>query len=148
LIPNSSLSVLDEVMEAVVERELWPKRREKAISLLQDYHQSGAEIIIISATYQPAVDRFAKRIGDDRTSGIGTPVNITADGITLAEKITTRGMKLERLRAVIGSSPIDVALGDTFADIPLLEQAAHPIAVFPDKTLLQRAEQEGWQILN
>jgi phosphoserine phosphatase len=48
---------------------------------------------------------------------------------------------------IIGSNTLEIALGDTFADIPLLEQARQPIAVFPDRKLRQTAEIRDWQIL-
>jgi len=115
---------------------------------LKDYHQRGAKIILISAAYEPAVQKFAAKIGAENTYGIGTPVIMTDSGIELAKKLTSREVKLERLRAMIGTQQIDIALGDTFADIPLLEDAAESIAVYPDKTLRQMALERGWKIID
>ena len=32
-------------------------------------------------------------------------------------------------------------------DIPLLEQADHPVAVYPDRRLFSIARERGWEIL-
>lgn len=148
LISEPTQDVLNQVMDSVVEDELWLKKRMDAVELLKDYHQKGATIILISATYEPAVQKFAARIGSENTFGIGTPVELTDSGIELAKTLTSREVKLERLRAMIGTQQLDVALGDTFADIPLLENAALSIAVHPDKTLRKKALERGWKILD
>ncbi len=140
--------MIKSIMSFVVESELWPKRRENTVSLLKEYHKQGAEIILVSAAFEPAVIEFAKRIGNERITAIGTPVFLTENGISLAEKLITREKKLEKVTNIIGSNTLDIALGDTFADIPLLEQSRHPIAVFPDRVLRETAQLKGWQILD
>ncbi len=42
---------------------------------------------------------------------------------------------------------MDAAYGDTWADIPLLEHADRPIAVYPDAPLKAAALERGWEIL-
>ena len=135
-------------MAYIVGNELWPKRREKAISLLREYHNNGAEIIIVSAAFEPAVKLFAKKINKERVSGIGTPLVLTRDGLKLAESLTVKESKLERIKKLIGSRQLDIALGDTASDIPLLEQSREPIAVYPDQKLRSVAESRSWKILD
>lgn len=147
LIAEPDYDILDRIMESVVDDELWLKKREKAVAILEEYHQNGARIIIISAAYEPAVQKFAARIGGRNTLGIGTPVHLTEAGLELAEVLNSREVKLERLREMIGDQQIDVALGDTFADIPLLEEAVEPVAVFPDRLLRDTAVKRGWMIV-
>jgi len=148
LIHSPDQEMIKSIMSYVVESELWPKRRENAISLLREYYEGGAEIILVSAAFEPAVIEFAKRIGNERVTAIGTPVFLTENGLSLAENLTTREKKLEKVIDIIGSNTLDVALGDTFADIPLLEHSKHPIAVFPDRKLRKTAEIRDWQILD
>jgi len=139
--------VLERLMDFVVERELWPARREKPISLLRKLHKEGGEIYLISAAYHPAVERFARYIAPERVYGIGTQVLLTEEGLCLSESFISRKKKLEALLEKIGSRELDVALGDTFADIPLLERAGKAIAVHPDKRLESRAKEENWEII-
>ena len=41
---------------------------------------------------------------------------------------------------------LDFAYGDTAQDIPLLEHADHPVAVYPDEALKTTALERGWEI--
>ena len=148
LIRDPDQSQIDSIMAYIVGNELWPKRREKAISLLREYHNNGAEIIIVSAAFEPAVKLFAKKINKERVSGIGTPLVLTRDGLKLAESLTVKEIKLQRIKKLIGSRQLDIALGDTASDIPLLEQSREPIAVYPDQKLRSVAESRSWKILD
>ncbi len=148
LIQSPDEELVNSIMSYVVESELWPKRRERPVSLLKEYHNQGAEIIIVSAAFEPSVLMFAKKLGNERITAIGTQVYLTGKGISLAETLTTREKKLDEVKNIIGSNTLDIALGDTFADIPLLEQARQPIAVFPDRKLRKTAEIRNWQILD
>jgi phosphoserine phosphatase len=51
---------------------------------------------------------------------------------------------MTNLLDAIGSHDISVALGDTFADIPLLDKAEKAIVVDPDRKLKQKASRSGW----
>jgi len=147
LISDPTQEILERVMNSVVDDELWLKKRDRAVDLLNDYYMNGSKIIIISAAYEPAVQIFANKIGTENTIGIGTPILFADSGLILDKKLNSREVKLERLRALIGKQQIDVAMGDTFADIPLLEEAVEAIAVFPDKILRQTALERHWKII-
>ena len=148
LVQNPDLNMLDEIMDSVVENELWPKRRIEPVSLLRELHNTGSELIIISAAYQSAVEKFARKIAPERIFAIGTPVKITAEKLRLAGPFNSRDRKMSNLLAAIGSRKLDLALGDTFADIPLLEHAESAIAVHPDRKLKSKARDLGWQIID
>jgi len=148
LVQSPSLQTLGAIMEYVVETELWPKRRVEPISLLQEYRHQGANLYIISAAYQPAVDKFARKISPEGSVGIGTEVVLNAGSLALADQLNSRDRKISNLLAVIGPRPIEIALGDTFADIPLLEHAGTAIAVHPDRKLKNAAREHGWRIID
>lgn len=148
LIQNPGPELLVTLMDYVVENELWPKRRQAPISLLQEFLDKGADLYLISAAYQPAVERFSRKIAPARTYGIGTGISITTSGVKLLEPFVSRERKLSRLLEEIGPRPIDTALGDTFADIPLLEKAQDAIAVHPDRKLRRASLRRGWRILD
>lgn len=147
LVQRPDPDMLDEIMDSVVSDELWPKRRREPVSLLEDLHRQGSEIYLISAAYQPAVDIFAKLIAPNRTYGIGTPVEITPNGLRLAGPLNSRDKKMSNLLGAIGPRNLDLALGDTFADIPLLERSQDAIAVHPDRKLRKTALKRGWKII-
>lgn len=147
LVQSPTSEMLEDIMEYVVEQELWPKRRTAPLSRLNELFRAGATIFILSGAYQPAVEKFAKKMAPERVFGIGTPVAVVEDAIRMIGPLNSRERKLSNLRAVIGSQQLDTALGDTFADIPLLEQANCRIAVHPDRVLLEIAIARGWEVI-
>ena len=138
---------LTDIMSFIIEEELWPKRRTNTIALLRDFYRQGAEIILVSAAFEPAVAIFGKKIAPDRISGIGTPISIKNDRLVLAAELTVREKKMELLRLKLGSRKLDYALGDTIADLPMLESSITPIAVAPDRDLRSLAIARNWDIL-
>ena len=55
--------------------------------------------------------------------------------------------KIEKVLNQLGVTHVDFAYGDTEQDIPLLEHANHPVAVYPDEKLRSTALARGWEIL-
>jgi phosphoserine phosphatase len=147
LISSPTLEKLDQLMAYIVEDQLWPKKITTAVDMLKEYHRLGAEIILVSAAYEPAVIHFGRKIALDRVSGIGTPVSIQDDRFILAEQLTIRERKMIRLNEMLGSRKLDYALGDSMADLPMLKAARNPIAVYPDKKLRLIALENNWRIL-
>jgi len=147
LISSPTPEKLIEVMRFIVEDELWPKRRPEVIELLKDFHQQGAEIILVSAAFEPAVALFGEKIVPSDISGIGTPIFLEDDKLSLADELTVREKKMDLLRSRLGSRNLDYALGDTIADLPMLEASCNPIAVAPDQQLRAQAIERGWRIL-
>jgi phosphoserine phosphatase len=147
LISSPTPEILDQLMSFLVDDELWPKKISIAVDLLKEFHQLGAEIILVSAAYEPAVIHFGHKIALDRISGIGTPVSIRDDRFSLAEQLTIRERKMIRLNEMLGSRKLEYALGDSMADLPMLKAARNPIAVYPDKKLRLIALENNWRIL-
>jgi phosphoserine phosphatase len=54
---------------------------------------------------------------------------------------------VEKVLTKLGVDKVDVAYGDTWADIPLLKHADRPVAVYPDEVLKATALERGWEIL-
>ena len=148
LISSPTPEKLTEIMTFIVEDELWPKRRPEAIELLKKFHQQGAEIILVSAAFEPAVEIFGEKIVPGDISGIGTPIFIEDGKLSLANELTVREKKMDRVRSKLGSRNLDYALGDTIADLPMLKASHNPIAVAPDHQLRVHALERGWKILD
>lgn len=144
LIKNPSREDLEQMGEWSVENELWPKRRLDVLNLLSGYLKDGAQVWIASSVYEPTVMAFAGRIG---ASGIGTPLAITNGSVRFADSLVADEQKAEKVLSRLGVDRVDVAFGDTWADIPLLEHAERPIAVYPDQVLKATAAERGWEIL-
>ncbi len=134
----------EQVAEWTVEHNLWPQRRADVIARLQAHARQGAQVFIASSVYEPVAAAFGRRIG---AQAIGTPVQIANGRATLASELVASEQKIQEVLRRLGITRLDYAYGDTEQDIPLLENAVHPVAVYPDRKLHTTALERGWEIL-
>ncbi len=134
----------EQVSEWVVESNLWPKRREDIISRLVEHARGGAQVYIASSVFEPIARAFAQKIG---ANAIGTPVSVENGRARVATALISSERKINEVLSRLKVTRVDYAYGDTAMDIPLLEHADHPIAVYPDRRLYDIARERGWQIL-
>ena len=138
---------IDAIAAWIVEEELWPARREPVLAELAAAGAGGARVVLVSGTYDPVLRAFATRMGAE---AVGTPLRFEGGRFTgrLAGPVNTGRVKVERLARRIGSAPLGRAYGDSAADLALLEAAAMPTAVTPDRTLARIAGERGWRIID
>ena len=104
-------------------------------------HPSRLFIIEELSKRECCVNELTAMIGAD-TSTVSKHLSVLKNaGLVADEK------KLEQILARLGVSRVDYAYGDTWMDIPLLEHAEHPVAVYPDKKLKVVALERGWEII-
>ena len=132
------------VGEWAVEHDLWKKRREDVITRLKEHAIQGAQVYIASSVIEPMIEPFAIRIG---AQTIGTPVEYTNGHVRVAGDLVAQERKIEQVLSRLGVERVDFAYGDTAQDVPLLEHANHPVAVYPDDKLKIIALERGWEIL-
>ncbi len=132
------------VSEWAVEHDLWKKRREDVIARLTDHKSQGAQVYIASSVIEPMIEPFANRIG---AQTIGTAVEYTGGRVRVAGDLVAQERKIEQVLRRLGVDRLDFAYGDTEQDIPLLEHANHPVAVYPNEKLKAFALTRGWEIL-
>ncbi len=130
--------------EWAVEHNLWLKRRKDVIARLQEHVKAGAEVYLASSVVEPIADAFAKRIG---IQAIGSPVMIDDGKVHLKDGLVKSERKIEEVLTRLNVDKVDYAYGDTFMDIPMLENAVHPVAVYPDERLHKTAIANGWEII-
>lgn len=132
------------VGEWAVEYDLWKKRRGDVIARLTDHVSQGARVYIASSVVEPLIVPFADRIG---AQTIGTPVEYNNGRVRVAGNLVAAERKIEQVLSRLGVDRVDMAYGDTMQDIPLLEHADHPVAVYPDETLKATALERRWEII-
>jgi len=108
------------------------------------HREAGAQVYIASSVVEPFIEPFARRIGAQVS---GTPVEIRDGRLRMTGGLVADEKKLEQILARLGVSRVDYAYGDTVLDIPLLEHAEHPVAVYPDKKLKAVALERGWEMI-
>jgi len=143
-IKNADAKKLEQVSEWVVEHDLWKKRRDDVIARLVKHHEDNAEVHIASSVFEPFIAPFARRIG---AQVIGTPVEISNGNVQMVGELVADEKKIEQVLSRLGGDRVDVAYGDTILDVPLLEHADHPVAVYPDVKLKALAVERGWEVM-
>ena len=132
---------LRHASEWVVEHNLWKQRREDVIARLVKHREDGGQVYIASSVVEPFIEPFARRIGAQVS---GTPVEIRNGRVRMVGELVADEKKVEQILGKLGVSRVDYAYGDTVLDIPLLEHAEHPVAVYPDAKLKSVAVERGW----
>lgn len=143
-IKDANPEKLSHAAEWVVENNLWKKRREDVVARLIKHREDGAKVYIASSVVEPFIEPFAKRIG---AQSIGTPVEIVNGRVKMVGGLMANEKKIEQVLSRLAVDRVDVAYGDTILDIPLLEHADHPVAVYPDAKLKSIALERGWEII-
>lgn len=139
--------------EWVVERVLWPARRQAAVDAVAEAVASAravhptVRVLLATGGYQPVGDAFARRIGAE--AALGTPLEVRGGRATgaLAAPTQSGEQKAAAIRAAASGGELLAAFGDTGADIPMLAMARRAVAVAPDAALRRAAAARGWEIL-
>lgn len=143
-IRNADEEKVRHASEWVVEHNLWKTRREDAVARLIQHRKEGAQVYIASSVVEPFIEPFAERIG---AQVIGTPTEIVNGRWRVSGELAAKERKIEQVLSRLGVKRVDVAYGDTWMDIPLLEHADRPVAVYPDEKLKTIAKERGWEII-
>jgi len=143
-INNADQERLKQVSEWVVEHDFWEKRRDDVIARLVAHREKGAQVYIASSVFVPFIEPFANRIG---AKVIGTPTEIVRGRVQMSGDLVADDKKMEKVLSRIGVDRVDFAYGDTILDVPLLEHAEHPVAVYPEAKLKTIAMERGWEII-
>ena len=144
MIKDATPQKFNEVAEWIVEADLWKKRREDVIQRLNEHAGNSAQVYIASSVHEPGVAAFARRIG---AQAIGSPVEFADGRVRFAGELVADEKKIEQVLSRLGVERLDFAYGDTVLDIPLLEHADHPVAVYPDEKLRAAAKERDWEII-
>jgi phosphoserine phosphatase len=115
------------------------------IAALEKYKLEGSRLILVSGTYQPVLEAFAKRLS---AQAIGSPLELANGTLTgrLAGPINVGNQKISSLKAA-GISSLEAAFGDTLPDAAMLEMARNPVVIPTDAKLEKMALERGWRIL-
>ncbi len=144
LVKEATPEKMKAVSEWAVDHDLWRKRREDVITRLTDHKSKGAQVYIASSVVEPMIEPFANRIG---AQTIGTPVEYNNGRVRVAGDLVAQERKIEQVLSRLSVDRVDFAYGDTEQDVPLLEHADHPVAVYPNEKLKAVALARGWEVL-
>jgi len=132
----------------VVEKNLWPGRREVIVDELLAHRAQGRRVIVNTGQFEPILAQLLLKM--DGIEGFGTPLAYE-DGLfngEIAGPLNVAERKAEMLQPFLQDGRIFAAYGDTDEDLPMLNLSQTAVAVYPDAGLRLEAERLGWRIVN
>jgi HAD superfamily hydrolase (TIGR01490 family) len=144
--PDELRELVAEAMEPV----LRPLVYAEPLRLVEEHHERGERVYIVSATLQEIVDAIAEDLGFD--GALGTICEVRDGRYTgRAVRALHAEAKAEVLREVAQDEGLDLAectaYSDSHTDLPFLEAVGHPVAVNPDRALRRIADERSWPML-
>jgi HAD superfamily phosphoserine phosphatase-like hydrolase len=137
----------------ITEHYLRPLVRQDVLARVRQHQQTGDRTILVSGTPAPLLQAIGQELGIEET--VGTPLVLSRGRYSGASElpICQGPGKVARLESYLqGGGPIDWSKSCTYADsmidLPILELAGNPVAVYPDEQLREHAVAHGWEILD
>jgi HAD superfamily hydrolase (TIGR01490 family) len=128
-----------------------PMVYDEAVELIQQHHQAGHDVVIVSSSGAEVVEPIGELLGADQV--VATQMEIE-DGRYTGEIAwyVYGSAKAEAIRRLAHNEAYDLAesyaYSDSATDLPMLEAVGHPHAVNPDRTLRREAIRRGWPVLD
>jgi HAD superfamily hydrolase (TIGR01490 family) len=137
--------------ERFVAEEILPRLYAPAVQRLQSHLRQGDTVVLLSGTLEPIARALAKALG---VQHVRATLCREGDGRYLAGPPTVHpfgAAKLaiaEQFAAKVGADLREAsAYGDSRHDLTLLAAVGDPVAVLPDRPLLETARDNHWLII-
>ena len=137
----------------ITQQYVVPRLRPDVMKRLKQHQHAGDRVILLSGTPHPHLATNGLQLGVEEV--VGTPL-ITRDGRFTggSERPTCQGEnKVVRLEQHLEANDGSInwaeswAYADRYSDLPVLQRATHPGAVYPDSELTAHAREHGWEII-
>jgi HAD superfamily hydrolase (TIGR01490 family) len=141
---------LRELVAEAMEPILRPLIYAEPLALVQQHHERGEKVYIVSATLQEIVDAIAEDLGFD--GALGTVIEVKDGKYTgVPVRALHAEAKADCVRALAEREGYDLAectaYSDSHTDLPFLEEVGHPVVVNPDRKLKRIAAERAWPVL-
>lgn len=137
-----------QFMASKIEPHILPKAEE----LLARHRTKGDTLLIITATNRFITAPIAERLGVDNLIAVNPEVKEGRYTGRVSGIPSFREGKVTRLQQWLQDQDLTMEgswfYSDSHNDLPLLEKVEHPVAVDPDDTLRQVAEERHWRIMS
>jgi HAD superfamily hydrolase (TIGR01490 family) len=140
-----------EFLESVIRPHMLPAAHE----LIKQHQKNGALCAIVTATNSFITGPIAHAFGVEHL--IATEIEIAPNGEFTGKpsglpsfregKVTRVQQWLAQQGLGLEDFEFSTFYSDSFNDLPLLSRVKHPVAVNPDKRLLEHAKAQQWQVL-
>jgi HAD superfamily hydrolase (TIGR01490 family) len=123
---------------------------DEAVSLIEEHHLAGRDVIIVSASGSEVVEPIGELLGADGV--VATRMRIVDGRYTGEIDYYAYGAnKAAAMRDLAEQHEYDLAnsyaYSDSVTDVHMLEEVGNPYAVNPDRELRREALARGWPVL-
>ncbi|MBB3231085.1 HAD-IB family hydrolase [Halomonas stenophila] len=137
-----------QFMASKIEPNILPRGEE----LIARHRSRGDTLLIITATNRFITGPIAERLGVEELIAV-EPERVEGRYTGRVSGVPSyREGKVTRLEQWLAGRELTLAdawfYSDSHNDLPLLELVDHPVAVDPDPTLREAAEERGWRIIS
>jgi HAD superfamily hydrolase (TIGR01490 family) len=150
LVEGWDVETVKEIVAETLHHVVDPIVYDEAVSLMDEHHQAGRDVVIVSTSGAEVVGPIGEMLGADHV--IASRLEIV-DGKYTGEidyyaYADEKARAIERMAADRGYDlEACFAYSDSITDAPMLELVGHPHAVNPDKELRRLAAGQGWPVL-
>jgi HAD superfamily hydrolase (TIGR01490 family) len=142
---------MERLGPAVLARVL-PRLYPGMLQLAYEHQDEGRRVYIVTAASRELAQLLAHVLTLD--GGVGSQFSDVHDGVYTGEPtglFIYGDEKAQAIRQLAERDGISLqesyAYSDSASDLPMLRAVGHPVVVNPDRTLLEAARQEGWEVL-
>ena len=150
LVEGWDVETVKEIVGETLHHVVDPIVYDEAVSLMDEHHEAGRDVVIVSTSGAEVVGPIGEMLGADHV--IASRLEIVdgkytgeIDYYAYAEE---KARAIEQMAAERGYDlEASFAYSDSITDAPMLELVGHPHAVNPDKDLRKLAARKGWPVL-
>jgi len=138
--------IVAETLHSIVD----PLVYDEAVTLIEEHHQAGRDVIIVSASGAEIVEPIGGLLGVEDV--IASRLAVQGGRYTgEIQFYAYAANKAEAMRDLAGRRGYDLAgsyaYSDSMTDLPMLEAVGHPHVVNPDRELRRVARERCWPVL-
>jgi HAD superfamily hydrolase (TIGR01490 family) len=139
-----------EIVADTLHNIVEPLVYDEAVSLIEEHHLAGRDVIIVSASGSEMVEPIGELLGVDAVvaSRLSTEEGRFTGAIDFYAYAANKAVAMHELAERRGYDlSSSFAYSDSITDVHMLEAVGHPHAVNPDKELRRVARERDWPIL-
>ena len=151
LVTGWEVAKVNAIAAQTLHEVITPQVFAEALKLIEQHHQAGRDVIIVSASGWEIVAPIARMLGADQA--IATRMQIAHGRYTGHIEFYCYGeAKAEKIQHLADAEGYNLdssyAYSDSVTDLPMLHTVGHPAVVNPDRALRREALEQGWDVLN
>lgn len=151
MVTGWDVAQVSSIVAETLHESIDPAVYAEAVALIEEHHEAGHDVVIVSASGSEIVEPIAAVLGADHV--IATRMGISDGRYTGDIDFYAYGEnKATAIRELAAARGYDLAssyaYSDSITDVPMLEVVGHGFAVNPDRALRRVAADRGWGTLS